>query len=305
MVHRSQVLQAHGAWEEAVEEAERACSRLAEPPHPALGIARYQAGELHRLRGEFDLADAAYREAHHHGRDPVPGLALLRLAEGRVAAAAGAIRQALTETSGVARPAVLAAAVEIRVAAGDLPAARSAADELSALASGLGAPVLVATAHRAAGEVALAEGDPAAASVVLRRAAAAFRSQGMPYEEARACALAARARRTAGDPESSALDLDRARRTFARLGARPDLDGLAVPEPHRDVAGPLTGRECDVLRLVAQGHTNKEIGSALSISEHTVARHLQNIFTKLGLSSRAAATAYAYEMGIVATGGPN
>jgi ATP/maltotriose-dependent transcriptional regulator MalT len=298
LVHRSQLLQAHGDWPTAVTEADRACAALAEPPHPALGTARYQAAELHRLHGELDAADAAYREAHRLGRDPMPGLALLRLAEGNVAGAVAAIRHAVKEAEGMARPVVLDAAVEILLADRDVLGARVAADELAALAADLGAAVLLATSARALGAVLLAEGDAAAALAELRRAATTFGDVGLPYELARTGVLVAEARRALGDQEMGELERDRAARTFEQLGAHVELNQLdtsATPTP----AGRLTGRECEVLRLVARGGTNREIGEALSISQHTVARHLQNVFTKLDLSSRAAATAYAYESGII------
>jgi ATP/maltotriose-dependent transcriptional regulator MalT len=296
LVHRAQILQAHGAWNEAVTEAERARLILSDPVHPALGLALYQLGELYRLRGEPADAERAYRAALEHGREPAPGMALIRLAEGKVAAAAAAVRRMLQESGVPATEcAVRAAAVEILLAAGDLTGARTAADELVRTADRVGAHLLHAMADAALGAVLLAQDDVTGALVVLRRACGRWRALEMPYDEALARVRIAQACRALADSDTASLELDAARVTFERLGARPDLvrvARLAGREPRPTV---LTERECEVLRLVAAGRSNREIAAALVISTHTVARHVQNIFAKAGLSSRVAATAYAYE----------
>jgi DNA-binding NarL/FixJ family response regulator len=300
LVHRSQVLQAHGAWDQAAAEAQRACLRLSDPFHPALGLADYQQGELHRLRGESADAERAYRAALRHGREPEPGLALLRLAEGNVDAAAAAVRRMLQEGGGPATTcAVRAAAVEILLAAGDVVGARTAADELAGAADAVGAPLLHAMAAAAAGAVLLAEDDARAALVAFRKAGAGWRELEMPYDEALARVGIAQACRALADHDAAELELDAARATFERLGARPALARAArlAGRPRR--ATVLTERECEVLRLLAAGQSNREIAAELVISTHTVARHVQNIFAKAGLSSRAAATAYAYEHDLV------
>jgi DNA-binding NarL/FixJ family response regulator len=298
LVHRSQILQAHGDWALATAEALRAVERLAE--HPALGLARYQLGELHRTRGEFTAAARAYAAAAAVGQDPSPGLALLRLAEGDVDAARASVARMLAEHRSANRPAVLAAAVEIHLAAGDIVAARTASEALAEIAAAVDVATLRATADVSAGRVALERGDATTALVALRRAAAAWRTLAMPYEEARARVAVAAACRALGDAAAADLELDAARATFERLGAAHDLGRLLRrgdgSHPHPSV---LTDREVEVLNLVATGRTNHEIATVLSISVHTVARHLQNIFGKVGVSSRAAATAYAYEHGLV------
>ena len=299
MVHRSQVLQYRGAWDDADAEAERARRALSNPAHPALGIALYQQGELHRLRGDLDEAERAYRAASAQGREPVPGFALLRLAQGSMSAAVAATRRMLEESQGrLVRPAVLAAAVEVHLAAGDYDAARSAGDELDTIADAVRTPLLRAIADYAIGTITLVGGDAPAALVALRRGCAGWQALGMPYDAARARVQIALSCRALGDADAADMELDAARATFERVGARPDLARLAgSTRPGRHT--PLTARECEVLRLVAAGGTNREIATALLISEHTVARHVQNIFAKLGLPSRAAATAYAYDHGLV------
>lgn len=297
LVHRSQVLQAQGDWAAAITDAERASDRLADPFHPALGVARYQQGELQRLRGNFAAAALAYRAAGELGRDPAPGVALLRLAEGDVDAAVAAIHRMLGEVGPRNRPAVLAAATEVLIAAGDVPGARVVSDELTAAAAVIDAPMLHAIADVAAGAVMVAEGHADVALVPLRRASAGWRALGMRYDAARTHVVIAAACRALDDHDAAALELAAARTTFEQLGARPDLERLATLDAPADAV--LSAREVEVLRLVATGRTNREIAGSLVISAHTVARHVQNIFGKLEVSSRAAATAYAYEHGLV------
>jgi ATP/maltotriose-dependent transcriptional regulator MalT len=298
MVHRSQVLLAQGAWAEAASEADRACQRLADPFHPALGLAHYQRGELHRLRGELDAAADAYRDASRYGHDPVPGFALLRLAQGDLDGAVRAAKRMLDEQgAGAPRSALLAAAVEVRLGNGDTTAARDLADELASIAEATGTEMLAACAGYAHGTVLLASGDATSAIAALRAACRAWRDLQAPYEVARASFQLGLAYRATGDTDAAQLELHGARATFESLGAAVDLariESLASAKP-----GLLTEREREVLRLVAAGKTNREIAAALVISEHTVSRHLQNMFMKLGVTSRAAATSYAYEHDLV------
>ena len=303
LVHRAEILLLHGAWPDAMVEARRAGERLSEPPgQPAVGSALYQQAELHRLLGDFASAEEAYRRASQWGRTPQPGLALLRLAQGQVELAAAAIRGALDEAQDpLTRAAVLPAFVEIALAAGDVSSARDAAEELSSIAAALEAPYLKAVSTQARGAVQLADGDARLALAALRRACEAWLGLEAPYEAARVRVLIGEACRELGDEDSSDLEFDGARHAFMGLGAAPDLahveDRSRKDAPLR--VGGLTGREVQVLALVATGKTNRAIATELVISEKTVARHISNIFAKLGLSSRSAATAYAYEHGLV------
>jgi DNA-binding CsgD family transcriptional regulator len=297
LVHRAQLMRLHGSWPAALAEATQAAQRLADPQHPALGAALYEEAELHRLRGDSRAARHGYRRASEYGCSAEPGLALLRLAEGHGRAAAAAIERALSEPQfPAARARLLAAHAEVFLAGGDPRRARHAADELTALSAGFGSPpMLAAMANHAAGAVLLAEDDPPAALRSLRQAWVSWQEIDAPYEAARTRVLIGVACRCLGDDETARMEFDAARRLFVRLDAAPDVcrvDDLLV---HRPAPGGLTQREIEVLALVATGSTNRAIAAELVISEKTVARHLSNIYTKLGLSSRAAATAYAYE----------
>lgn len=293
LVHRSEVRQLRGRWPEALAEARLAVDLLDRPHrHPTLGMAWRQLADLHRLRGEFDEAERAYREAGSTG----PGLALLRLAQGRVDDAYGSIRRVLAEARGpAARWPLLAALAEIALAAKDVPAAREAADELTRAAEALDAPVLHATAGAADGAVLLAEGQAAAACEPLRQALAVWQEHEAPYQAARVRVLLASACRVLGDADAAEQELDAASAIFRELQAVPDLERLRTPR----AAGSLTARETEVLVLAAAGRTNREIAAELVLSEHTVRRHLQNVFGKIGVSSRAAATAYAYQHDLI------
>ena len=308
LVHRSQVLTLRGAWREALDEAGRARERLSRPPHPAIGMAHYQLGELHRLRGDLAEAEQAYRQANECGRRPQPGLALLRLAQGRVDAAVAAVECAIEEAPDqLARLTMLPAAVEILLTAGRREAARAASDELTGLAATAGVPFLLASAAHCRGAVLLAEGQPAPALGALQDAGRRWEGLGLPYEMARSRILMALACRALGDHDGAALECDAARQVLERLGARlalASLEELFGPvggaAPHaQHLRADVTPRELQVLRLVAAGRTNREIADELVISEKTVERHLTNIFAGLGVPNRAAATAYAYDHDLV------
>jgi DNA-binding NarL/FixJ family response regulator len=308
LVHRAELMQLHGAWTDALAEAEHAEQWLSKPPpEPSVGAACYQRAELLRLQGDLTNAEAAYRDASAWGHAVQPGLALLRLAEHKPGAAQASITVALDEaTDPPSRARLLPAYVDIMLAAGDVTAARQAADELTTLADALDAPLLKASSAQADGAVLLAESDPRRALTALRAAWQLWREIDVPYEGACVRELLASAYSMLGDHDSAEMELDAARSTFHQLGAEVDLARIDASERNEQAVDKpaftghgLTGREIEVLAQLATGKTNRAIAGELVISEKTVARHVANIFTKLGLSSRSAATAYAYEHGLV------
>jgi len=300
-VYRSELLQLHGAWGDALEEARRAGRLRNEGAAAAAGLAHYQEGEVHRLRGELEAAETAYRAASQAGREPQPGLALLRLAQGQEETAAAAVRRSLAETSSpLRRLRLLPAQVEILLAAGDVEAAESTCEELASIVAAYSSPVLEATLAAARGAVRLAAGEPESGLPELRRAWRTWHEMDVPYEAARARLGIGLACRELGDEDGARLELEAARTAFVRLGATPDTERVdRLLRPRRRASHGLTPRELEVIELVATGKTNRAIAGELFISEKTVARHLSNIFTKLGISSRAAATAFAYENGLI------
>jgi DNA-binding CsgD family transcriptional regulator/tetratricopeptide (TPR) repeat protein len=302
LVHRAEVMQMHGAWCDAIEEARRACAVSQDSELPPPGTAYYQQAEIHRLRGEFAEAEDCYRQASRHGCEPLPGLALLRLAQGRTPAAAAAINRSLGATKDrLLRTKLLPACVEIMLASGDIESARHACGELEESANRLRTVALQALAAQATGAVALAAGDPGSALPALKRACELWLRVDAPYLAARARALFGLACRDVGDEEGAGLELAAAREAFDRLGAAPDLARMNRPAPFSPVlrTSGLTPRELEVLRLVAAGKPNKVIASELCLSEKTIDRHLSNMFCKLGVSSRTAAAAWAYHHKLV------
>jgi DNA-binding CsgD family transcriptional regulator len=302
LVHRSEIQQFHGLWTKAWEEARHAGERLAAPPgQPAQGMAHYQQGELLRLWGRFVEADRAYRRASEAGHDPYPGLALLRLAQGHVEEAVGALRRVLRAASDwLGRARMLAAYVEATLTAGDLAGARGGVDELARIAEDLDAPLLHAMAAHATGMVDLERGAIAEALDAFSDARARWRRLEAPYEHARARVGFGLACRALGDEQTAELELAVAHKVLAELGAVPDAERVVRLMGARPGDGSvLTPRQLEVLALVAAGHTNRGIAAELVVSEHTVRRHLQNIYTRVGVASRAAAVAYAVERGLV------
>ena len=303
LVHRAEIMELQGAWPDALREARQAAQRFEErvAEQRTRGRALYLEGDVERLQGRHDAAEEAFRAASRCGYEPQPGLALLRLVQGNVGAAAAAIRRTLDETSRrLDRVPLLAACVEIMVAAGDLDAAADAGSELGAIAETQRSEAIGAMAARARGEVALARDEAREALVPLRDAARAWQALEAPYEAARVRILLGRACRALGDEDAAALELEAAREVFRRLGARLDAESIdSAPEAPASGDHGLSARELQVLRRVAAGATNKAIAAELVLSERTVDRHVSNIFAKLRVSSRAAATAYAYEHGLV------
>ncbi len=294
-VHRGQILRAHGSFREALDELALAAERYAaNAMDPAIGLAMYERGEVLRTLGDLDGAEAAYEDAARWGCEPQPGLALLSLARGRTTAAVASVRRLLDEAHDpVSRSLRLGAAVEVLAAAGELDDAQQAAEELGTLAATFGSAAVTAKASYAAGLVALARGDPAESLTQFRRSWRGWIELGARYDAARARVRIALALRALGDAVSATSELSVARQAFTELGTEP-----ARREVERLLAtglpDGLTPREVEVLRLVARGQSNPQIAGELFLSEKTVARHLSNIFTKTGVTSRTAAAAYAH-----------
>ncbi|MFE0257980.1 LuxR C-terminal-related transcriptional regulator [Streptomyces sp. NPDC059010] len=308
-VHRVEVLELRGSWAEALSEAERTCQELLPYERRMAAEAVYLVGQIRRRRGELAAAEESYDRTHELGRDPQPGLALLRLAQGKADASATALQPALAtgaEAGGLQRCRLLAAQVEVCLALDRTAEAGRAAEELRSLAldwqrrCGSEATLLHASAATASGAVAFAARDLDRALPLLRRALTLWLELRVPYEAAQVRMTLAAADRAAGDTEGARMELRAAEQTFRQLGAVPDARRAAalLAEVRRRQPGGLTEREIQVLRLVAAGRTNRAVAAELVISEHTVARHLNNIFAKLDVSSRAAATAYAYRHGL-------
>lgn len=297
LIHRSSILTRRGEWTDAVVEAHRACDRLSgAADEVSSGRAHYQLGELARMVGDHETAESEYRAASEWGHDPQPGLALLRMAQGNPGAAAAMMRRLDAEhAEDHKRAAFLPALVRVMIDVSALDDARRAASDLERIASTFGTECLRAESDRALGIVALATGDPAGALTILRRASAAWREVGAPFEDAQTRLLIARTCREIGDTDTADLEDDAARRMLESLGARIGTTSMV----HTSDTHGLTPRELDVLQLVATGITNQDIADRLFVAVRTVDRHVGNILTKLGVPSRTAATAYAYEHGLI------
>ena len=298
-VHKVRVMQLRGTWTDAETEAREACEALLQVHAYTATRAYYEIAEIKRLTGDQDAAYELYKQAHQLGWDPQPGLALLRLAQGRVAAAVAGLRRALGEISDpLIRTWLLPQQVEVALAAGDGEAAENAVQELEELADRYGSPLISAYARTSRGAERLASGEVQDALPELKRAINDWVQLDCTYELARTRTLAGIALGEVGDEDGATLELEAALEVFRRLGAEPDarrVQGLLGGGPRPKG---LSEREVEVLKLVAAGRSNKEIAVALFISENTVARHLQNIFGKLGVASRAGATSVAIKEGL-------
>jgi DNA-binding NarL/FixJ family response regulator len=297
-LHRCEVASLHGEWTSAEQEALRVAEELAPFGNYLIAEGQYIAGEIRRLRGEYDLAEAAFRRAHELGHDPQPGLALLRLAQHDAQGAANQLRLALIggPSQPMPRARLLTAHVQAELALDDTDAAGSSIDELAKLARSSQSRLLWGLLAMSHGALLLAQDDVDRAVPLLREAASTFQQLECPYEVAQVRMSLGAAARKAGDEETAVLEFEAAAASFARLGAKPDA-GEASALAGRTTRNPqdLSDREVEVLRLLARGLSNREIAATLVISEHTVRRHLSNLFRKIGVTSRSAATAFAFE----------
>ena len=291
-VHRAQLHLLHGDWDEA-ERAALPAAQLDSVRVDYAAEAWYVVAESRRLR-RLPGASEAYDEAHARGRNPQPGRALLRLADGDVDGAARSVRSAVAAAGDdpLRRAPLCAAAVETALAAGRIEDAGSAAAELEEAAATWGTSGLQAMAASARGAVLLGQGRAEEALPVLSDACRRWQELGAAYDAAAACTRLAEAYRALGDEASAAAEMALAEATHARLG---------LHRPARDAPGGLTERECEVLALVAEGHSNQQIAETLVISDRTVARHLTNIFHKIDVTSRTQAARYALDHGLAAT----
>lgn len=299
-IHRSQLLRLAGAWDEAARASALAAAELADLNAEAVAEAQFELGEIHRLRGDHPTARRCYAAATALGRDPEPGASLLLLAEGRSEDALAALRQRLAEVDDpFARARLLRAQVDAAFVHGDAACVATAADELSAIADTFRTPGFKAWADTARGTSLILGGDPRAALVALRTALACSLSMGATYDVAVCRLLVARALEASGDPAAHA---ERATALTA-LGAL----GAVVPPGWEASAAPalppggLTPREAEILLAVADGLSNREVAAHLVISEKTVARHLANVYLKIGVGSRTAAAAWARRNGLMPT----
>ncbi|WP_308467753.1 helix-turn-helix transcriptional regulator [Rathayibacter soli] len=299
-VHRAELMRLGGAWSDALDEVLLVASGATADQHER-SAAYYEQAEIHRLRGHVAEAELAYEHVSELGGDPQPGLALLRLEQGRLDVAVGAIRRAVATTrSALSRARFLPACVEILLAADEQASASQAAQDLAEIADCYGTPVLRALSAQARGFVALAAGESGDALVLLREALGIWLELAAPYSAARVRVGLSAAYAALSDIEGARLEFAAARAVFADLAAGPDLLHLGPPERGRAAAGLLlSSRELQVLRLAATGRTNKEIATTLGLSARTIDRHVSNILTKLSVPSRAAATSYAYENGLI------
>lgn len=298
-IHKVHFMQLNGGWREAELEAWKTCEELMEIHVYTAARGYYEIAEIKRLTGDYEAAQELYSKAHALGFDPQPGLAQLRLAQGRIDAAAAGIHRVLAGAKDEAtRGHLLPHKIEIELAAGRLEEAKTASQRLDEIAGNYLSPGLLAASSTWRGAIALAEGDAAAALQELHSAIEAWLQIDCPYELARTRVLCVKAHRLVGDLDGADMELDAARRIFVKLGAAPDAARVEALLGIVLRPGGLSRREAEVLALIADGRSNKEIAVSLFISENTVARHVSNIFTKLGVGSRAAAAAYALKNGL-------
>jgi ATP/maltotriose-dependent transcriptional regulator MalT len=295
-VCRAEIIQFHGDWRNALEEINDACKLLRIKSELIAGEAYYRKAELNRLMGDFKEAEDDYHEAAKLSRKPQPGLALLRLAQGRDDAAETSIRNTLRETKVLKkRIELLPEVVRIMIAVKQIKEAREACNELFDIATKLDTPYLNGMSSYCQGAVFLAEGKIQHALEHLQNAIKVWNTLHLPYETARTTELKGLVYRELNDKDNADAELAAAKWIFEQLTAVPDLERinqLLIKKQDHEMHG-LSLRELQVLRLVTSGKSNKSIGGELFISERTVDRHVSNIFNKFGVSSRVEAAAFA------------
>jgi ATP/maltotriose-dependent transcriptional regulator MalT len=300
-VHRAVVLKRRGSLAHAEREAARACEELLQS-HVANSAAAYaEVGDIRRRLGDLDRAEEAFATAQQLSGQPCGPLALLRLAQGRVADAVTIIGGCVRGTTNrLARATLLPIVVHVSVAAGNLDAATEAASEFDGIAASFDSPILRATALATRGRLELARHDAASACETLQQALSIWQGLDVPYEVATVQTLLGQALRDNGDEAGAVDSFISAAALFDRIGAHLDAR-LVYDDTKAPLPAGLTEREVEVLRLVTAGLTNNEIAGRLYLSAKTVSRHLSNIFTKIGVTSRAAATTFAFEHDLVET----
>jgi RNA polymerase sigma factor (sigma-70 family) len=303
LIHRSEILIFDGKWTEALAEAGAACRRLlAGPVEHHAGPAYYQEGEVLRLSGRFDEADESYRSASRLGFDPQPGLALMRLRQGKSQAALSSIKRTLASVrAAVRRMHLLPAAVEIMLATGDVETARKLCDELSGFAVRHVSDAIEAASAEAIGDLSFAEGNLEGALPNYGRAAELWRDLHAPYRLARLRLKTGQTCAALGDSEGASREIEAARDVFGLLGAEPDRKAAEalLRSLTQSMERLLTPRQTQILQLVAEGLTNREIAQRLGLSERTVDRHVSDTLTRIDVPTRAAATAFAISHGLI------
>jgi class 3 adenylate cyclase len=229
-IHRAEIMRLRGDLSGAEQQAVEACEELHDFERSITAAGYYEIGEIRRRLGDFAAAEEAYRKSNELGREPQPGLALLRLGQGKVDAAVAGITRTMAETQDpLSRLRRLPAQVVIAIAASDLKTARTAVGELEEIVDaykigGRRAPAFDATVQEASGRIKLAENDVDAAGASLRRAREGWHQVGAPYETAQARMLLGLAFRRQGDEEAATAELEAALATFEQLGAKLDAE---------------------------------------------------------------------------------
>ena len=297
-MHRVEIAAMHGRWDEAESEAQRTLREMQDMEQHVIAEALYVIGEICFRRGDVSAAEVWFMRAQQAGRDPQPGLATVRVAQGRVDAAAAGLRLSLTSASEptLQRARLLSAQVDVLVALGDLQGAADSTQALDAVASETPSMLLDALAMTARASVCLAQDQTDEALRSARDAWSMWQRLKLPYFAAKARVIIGVAAEQAGDRDHAQVELDAARGMFERLGAVLDARAIGIRQrAGADMPGGLSARELEVLRMVASGKTNREIAAEMVISDKTVSRHLENIFRKLDVTTRAAATAFAFK----------